>query len=92
MKNYFTDKLNIVLSFIQLESNHNDHTATHHADTHLMLNNPDNLLTTRSSQSIHKNITRSDRNLTLMIIFMTFLSILEHFLLIILWQFLLLIL
>ena len=47
-----------------LESNHNDHTATHHADTHLMLNNTDNLLTTRSSNSIHKNITRSDHNLT----------------------------
>ena len=56
MKIYFTNKSNIVSSFIHHESNHDEHT-THHVDTNQMSNNPDNLPKTRNLQSIHKNIT-----------------------------------
>ena len=80
IKNYFKNKRNIFVT--QQDSNHNKDPTANQISNIQSSSNPDNLPKTSNSESIHKNITKADHNLTIMIVIMTFLSILEHFLLI----------
>ena len=78
LKNYFKNKRNIV----QPDSKLNTNLTNYQNNTVQTASNIITLPIYNKSPSVNKKINSADQNLTIMIVIMTFLSILEHFLLI----------